>query len=574
MRIIDVVRDLLPLTVGHGSLPLLGGWPPLSQNPPTCPTWPADIFAVVGTIIDRSGCYTQFSPDTNNLSGLETYLDEVDVIAKSWTKATQVPSSVIDLWTALVVTHANVTLEDINNNKVVLDTLLKLFAVSDEVCEGMGWGKDGKQPTNKLSVFVRRVLANAVPNAATTATKLPHWPKSLCQDVSPEHVIVLPKSITADKGCTIRSLSHNLALVSCHTKLDPEWRLVSHENDDDSGLRLLLVPFPYVIPASSFSLASKREDVKNKTTLAAFFKLDQNWLNTSTGSRITGATLANDLIVPLIEEATRASGGLLPHGVILPECALDEDTTVELAQALKRLGIEFLITGVLEGKPLTNRPVNLAYTLFLNSLAGAPQSKHHRWRIDEGQAASYGLTFSGDDPANRQWWEDIDVTERRLPFYAFRKDMSLVTLICEDLARMEPAMNAIRAVGPNLVVALLMDGPQLGSRWPGRYASVLADEPGCSVLSLTCAATVDLSNAHYQKGTPSANPKRIVARWTQSKGNTSYDIEMNDGANGVLLTLKSEKRHQTTLDNRSDQSQSRELLFDSVKSLVAGQRPA
>ena len=135
-------------------------------------------------------------------------------------------------------------------------------------------------------------------------------------------------------------------------------------------------------------------------------------------------------------------------------------------------------------------------------------------------------------------------------------------------------MNAIRAVGPNLVVALLMDGPQLGSRWPGRYASVLADEPGCSVLSLTCAATVDLSNSHYQKGTPSANPKRIVARWTQSKGNTSHDIEMNDGANGVLLTLKSEKRHQTTLDNRSDQSQSRELLFDSAKSLVAGQRPA
>jgi hypothetical protein len=529
---------------------------------------------VVGTIIDRSGCYTQFSPDNNNLSGLEAYLDEVETIVSSWTKVTQVPSTVADLWNELVIKHADVRLQDINTNSAVLEKLLKLFAVADEVSQGIGWGKDGKDPANKLSAFARTVLANSVEDGPTAAIKLPYWPKSLCYNVSPEDVIVLPKSITADKGCTIRSLSHNLALVSCHTKLDPEWRLVSHENENESGLRLLLVPFPYEIPTNSFSLASKREDVKNHTTLAAFFKLDQNWLNTSTGSRITGTVLAKDLIVPLIDEAKKIAGGRPPHGVILPECALDDDTTVELAQALKESGIEFLITGVLEAKETTNRCVNLAYTLFLDSLTGAPQSKHHRWRIDERQAASYGLTFSGDDPGNRQWWEDIDVTERRLPFYAFRKDMSLVTLICEDLARMEPAMNAIRAVGPNLVVALLMDGPQVEARWPGRYAGVLADEPGCSVLSLTCAATVDLSNHHYKMGKPEAHTKRIVARWTQSRYNTSCDIEMADGANGVLLTLKSEKKHQTTLDNRSDHSQSRELLFDSATSLVAGQRPA
>jgi hypothetical protein len=190
------------------------------------------------------------------------------------------------------------------------------------------------------------------------------------------------------------------------------------------------------------------------------------------------------------------------------------------------------------------------------------------------------LTFDGDDPDNRQWWEDIDVSERRLPFYALRRGTSLVTLICEDLARMEPAMNAIRAVGPNLVVALLMDGPQLGARWPGRYGGVLADEPGCSVLSLTCAATVDLSNKHYKESEhykqsePKVEPKRVVARWTQSQKSVSKDIEMADGANGVLLTLRSSRKHQTTLDNRSDQSESRQLTYESHLSLVAGQRPA
>jgi hypothetical protein len=121
-------------------------------------------------------------------------------------------------------------------------------------------------------------------------------------------------------------------------------------------------------------------------------------------------------------------------------------------------------------------------------------------------------------------------------------------------------------------VALLMDGPQLGSRWPGRYASVLADEPGCSVLSLTCAATVDLSNAyHVATAHPATLPERVIARWTQA--GATKDIVLPDAANGVLLTLQSNPRHQTTLDNRSDQSHARELSFVSQYSIFAGTRP-
>jgi hypothetical protein len=117
-----------------------------------------------------------------------------------------------------------------------------------------------------------------------------------------------------------------------------------------------------------------------------------------------------------------------------------------------------------------------------------------------------------------------------------------------------------------------MDGPQLGSRWPGRYAGVLADEPGCSVLSLTCAATVDLSNAYYvTTANPETPPERVIARWTQA--GASIDIVLPDPANGVLLTLQSNPRHQTTLDNRSDQSHARALSFVSQHAIVAGTRP-
>jgi len=128
-------------------------------------------------------------------------------------------------------------------------------------------------------------------------------------------------------------------------------------------------------------------------------------------------------------------------------------------------------------------------------------------------------------------------------------------------------MNAIRAVGSNLVVALLMDGPQLNFRWPARYASVLADEPGCAVLSLTCAATVDLSNRRYLEDT--GNPsERTVARWTQAaKGGKNLDINLEADHQGILLTLKSTRKHQTTLDNRGDNEQSRELSYTKHVSL-------
>ena len=260
----------------------------------------------------------------------------------------------------------------------------------------------------------------------------------------------------------------------------------------------------------------------------------------------------------------------MPHGIVLPECALTPEVANDLVIELAGSGIEFVITGVLDHDKATGATHNKALTYVIVNRYRAlvrEQNKHHRWRVDREQARSYGLALD-NDPDNGQWWEDIDVTNRKLPFYAMREDMSMVTLICEDLARMEPAMNAIRAVGPNLVVALLMDGPQLGFRWPARYASVLADEPGCAVLSLTCAATVDLSNDRFYKDSGKRS-SRTVARWTQAaQGGKNLDIDLEPGDKGILLTLKSTRKHQTTLDNRGDNAQSRELSYISHVSLT------
>ena len=107
------------------------------------------------------------------------------------------------------------------------------------------------------------------------------------------------------------------------------------------------------------------------------------------------------------------------------------------------------------------------------------QDKHHPWRLDRNQIRQYSL--GGRLDPNVQWWEDIAIRRREVWFNVYLPWLSFCVLICEDLARQEPVSSLVRAVGPSLVIALLMDGPQLQSRWPSRYASVLADDPGSSV---------------------------------------------------------------------------------------------
>jgi hypothetical protein len=72
------------------------------------------------------------------------------------------------------------------------------------------------------------------------------------------------------------------------------------------------------------------------------------------------------------------------------------------------------------------------------------QSKHHRWKLDRDQIHRYSL---GDalDP-NRYWWENVDVHGRELNFFVFGSGSCFTTLICEDLARVDPVQKVLRAM--------------------------------------------------------------------------------------------------------------------------------
>jgi hypothetical protein len=192
------------------------------------------------------------------------------------------------------------------------------------------------------------------------------------------------------------------------------------------------------------------------------------------------------------------------------------------------------------------------------------QAKHHRWKLDSAQIRNYHLEKQLNP--NRLWWEHIPIEDRSLNFVAFRPWLTMCALICEDLARPDPVGDVIRAVGPNLVIALLLDGPQLPDRWPGRYATVLTDDPGCSVLTLTCAGMSQLSRPRYKRGYK--KNCKTVASWKDVRGSAlAIDIKNGDAA---ILSIKIERREEWTADGRSNGKQSGYPLLQYVHVLGNG----
>jgi hypothetical protein len=84
----------------------------------------------------------------------------------------------------------------------------------------------------------------------------------------------------------------------------------------------------------------------------------------------------------------------------------------------------------------------------------------------------------------------MEIPRRSIDFVQFGQ-ITFCVLICEDLAQSDTLPEVLRRVGPTLIYAPLLDGPQITSRWAARYASVFADDPGSAVLTLTSFGMVE-----------------------------------------------------------------------------------
>lgn len=163
----------------------------------SCPNWPVDQFAVVGSIVERSGCYTMASPDRQKLDEHAIRLTEITNCARLWNGEDDlVPGPVESLWQAVVTTFADIRVSAVCEHPDLVQILLALFAISDEACAGMGWDV---APDNASSNMFASMAFAALTEADASVT-LPHAPHSLCVMVPPDHAIVLPKAITSSVG--------------------------------------------------------------------------------------------------------------------------------------------------------------------------------------------------------------------------------------------------------------------------------------------------------------------------------------------------------------------------------------
>jgi hypothetical protein len=93
---------------------------------------------------------------------------------------------------------------------------------------------------------------------------------------------------------------------------------------------------------------------------------------------------------------------------------------------------------------------------------------------------------------------------------------------------------------------VLLDGPQLSTRWPYRYAGVLGDEPGSAVLTLTSLGMATRSRP------PGVSVSRVVALWNDPIDGLR-EIELGLRADAVALSVSVRGRNAWTADGRSHQ---------------------
>jgi len=542
------------------------------------PAWPPDAFAITSYLINKSGLYcdpryiSSTAPDFFFASNQRKI--RIEEVGSKWGKFRSLPIRQLQrLWDDILDAH-KCSLHLLP--KRCKDACIELMMMADTACAGVGFASHGPAtPIVSYLVEEHKRLATDKPSKV-----LRYAPYSLCRMVPFDELCVQPKTMTAQIGCTLRSYSHHLALLPSFTEVATAWMFgieaAFHEEKAGRALNLLVIPFPFHVEGNCFVAAdycfpfAKKKD--NGKELGRFFTIEQKWLEYS-GRQVTAQSIAKFLL-DLVTQAERDVAKV--NGIILPELALDQRRASQVAEILagEKTNLELFITGVSVQDGALSR--NCAQTfLFKNKdgtigraskeiLSDWSQSKHHRWKLDKNQIRRYHL---GDQlEPNGCWWEMTDIDERGVIFYAFRDGMSLATLVCEDLARIDPVQSVIRSVGPNLVVALLMDGPQLERRWSGRYATVLADDPGSAVLTLTSLGLMKRSVM------PGEQCPRQIALFKGADGVT-HEMCLPCGHHALLLTLTHSGETNYTVDGRSDDGTTFQLSLSGAVPIKAAKLP-
>jgi hypothetical protein len=446
-------------------------------SPPPGAQWPpARIPGWAGAVVDAGRQWSAWLEDRGRAIP--------DLLAQEWAVLTEAAGSAI---TNLTEAH----------DWRLCEAALTLHAIADEACAGLAVALDAGDGDGLLYRARGRELL-------VRTGSLARVPSGLLR--------VLPKVLTPANGTSLRSLSR---YASVHRPgVEMRWHKVRGRRPGsqpyDRGVNYLLLPWPLRVRESDFRpLAGSVHNLAKEPF--GFFEF------------VPSERLDLDLVDRVLVAAREEVG--LVNVVVLPESAVDESELAPLEALLERHGVIGLIAGV---RRRAKGPGRLARNWVQIAVSNGEQwvhirqSKHHRWSLDEQQVYQYHL--GGALHPRVRWWEAMEVPRRSVQLVE-AGGAALVALVCEDLAQIDDVADVLRSVGPTIVVTPLLDGPQLSSRWTERYASVLADDPGSAVLTLTSFGMVRRSRPRGQSSSD------VVALW-KDPGRGTREIPLEDGAQG------------------------------------------
>jgi hypothetical protein len=495
--------------------------------------WPPDVFALTNVILARSEAF-RFALLPVGEWPPEGYPDWGRMIVEgglrwsAWAEHRRgaPPELVVEEWAALK-DRVDLALEDLAEglDSRLCVALLTLHAMADEACAGLGVALDTSDAV--ASVYRARGRELLVRTGSIAR-------------VDPRLLRVLPKVCTPPTGRPAFSryaCVQRPGIEACWHKMPTRHRGTDLRSEYAT---LLLLPWPLEVSASDFRPVEGSVQRPSKNPFG-FFEF----------APAQGLDL--DLLDRVLVTARREAGSV--DVVCLPESAVQESEIDELEALLYDRGVIALWAGVRQQSLEPGREPQNWLHLGLNprlvkggSLPTEPsppwfhirQRKHHRWSLDEAQIYQYHL--GGVLHPHVRWWESMEVPRRSLQFVEVA-ELTLAALVCEDLAQNDDVAELIRQVGPTFVFTVLLDGPQLNSRWAARYASVLADDPGSAVMTLTSYGMVQRSRPRGQEASP------VIALWKDaSRG--MREIPLEHGAHAVLLTVCMDRATRRCADGR------------------------
>ncbi len=535
-------------------------------------SWPPDVFAAAILLLRDSGAYLHcLDPHVpsrpKGWDDRHTWSMRMQRTGQKWARDVRAaPPPVAAHWKRLA-RHAATPVADIRETSL-WTSLVELAACADEACQGAGLSNLDDFAHMNESGFERSLHFLALVELYRSLDL--HGRSTMARLVDPSVAVVLPKTRTPQSGVTIRSMSHHLAFFDGR-EIKPLWNhvprtgsqsLINPDSEEltpeSSRYNILLVPYPYTVNPLQFQECGPSMSVGGLRNLFCF--RHQGLRDGPAGFR--------RWLHGLVREAQTRVGTI--HGLVLPEAAMSwDDARSVFGEEDVPFGLRFLVCGVTSPPTRTALGRNAVMVRWDSGGEAVQhmQDKHHRWKVDGAQIRMYHLS-SVLDP-DRNWWEAINIAERRLGFLNLDSQFTFTVLICEDLARPDPVGDLIRAVGPNLVIALLQDGPQLKTRWPARFAGGLADDPGSSVLTVTSLGMVQAARPFDRMHEP---PSRCVAMW-RDRTSDARELFLPADAEALAITLVRTAGREYTADGRNDRSRSGNLTLGGVHPIRAANRP-